>query len=61
MRKQPLSIDIHAADLDRAVRGAEELGLPLDEYLVLCAHVVSTAVLMGRSSFDVPYGVARVI
>lgn len=54
--KQHLAIDMHGADFECARASADQLGIGLEAYILLATHLVSTAVLSGTPTMQVPSG-----
>jgi hypothetical protein len=55
---QDVSFDMHATDVERAHAAAERLGMSLSEYIRLGTHLMTTAVLSGSTTAQVPVGSA---
>ncbi|WP_042875521.1 hypothetical protein [Cupriavidus necator] len=57
--KQALTVNMHVADMKRARSAADRLGMGFEEYVLLCAHLIGSAVLEGRKTIEVPAGSAN--
>ncbi|WP_342051246.1 MULTISPECIES: hypothetical protein [unclassified Cupriavidus] len=55
-QKEKVNISMHVADLENARACAEQLGVALEDYILLATHAVNMAVLSGKTTVQVPPG-----